>query len=538
MFQMKLLLAAIAPILLHSTALGRAIATGGDPPSQRGVYEVRLVANELTGNPFFDHAATVTFQRPDGSEVAVDAFFDGAGVWKARAYCDQIGAWAWRSASRTRELDGRGGKFTVVQSNLPGKLRQHPEDPRQFARDDGSWFLHLGDTGYRYVVATEPEWRAYIDQAAEAGFTKVRTWFARSRSTVEALCTEDRSQLALDYWQEIERRLLYALEEYPHIDFQVIPYAEDTAEIRRYATGDPMSLLIGRATQARWSAFANVHFALSNDREIVAAGPLAGRKVLKSTIDQMGRDFARREPWGTLLTNHQSRFSGYAFVDAAWSDIVTLEDLDQVDGEVLLRYRRAGSDPVVNDEDRYELYRNSANRRYFFRRLMWASLLSGGHATYGGLKTYEAHDGGPSRGVQGYFDANRDGTLFQGAHDFRHIRRFFEDANLTMVGLAPDDGLVGRNPPEFKCARDDDTILVYLANPSGNDPETDNPGVKKPAVTVDLPPGVWGTRWFNPRTGDWSQGQRLTGDERHKLTAPHDDRSTAGDWVLLMRQMP
>ena len=113
-----------------------------------------------------------------------------------------------------------------------------------------------------------------------------------------------------------------------------------------------------------------------------------------------------------------------AFADSPWSDIITLEDLDQVDGKILLRYRQTGSDPIVNDEDRYELYRNAGNRRYFFRRLMWASLLSGGHATYGGLKTYEAHDGGPTRGVQGYFDANRDGVV--DVQEWEHARAVAE----------------------------------------------------------------------------------------------------------------
>ena len=42
--------------------------------------------------------------------------------------------------------------------------------------------------------------------------TKIRTWFAQSRSTVEALYSKDRSGLMLDYWQEIDRRLRYALE--------------------------------------------------------------------------------------------------------------------------------------------------------------------------------------------------------------------------------------------------------------------------------------------------------------------------------------
>src|SRR5690606_1187510 len=104
----------------------------------------------------------------------------------------------------------------------------------------------------------------------------------------------------------------------------------------------------------------------------------------------------------------QHRFAGYSFVDAAWSDIITLEDLDQVTGKVILQYRAKRNQPVVLDEDRYETYRFPQNRRYYFRRYMWASLLSGGHATYGGLRTYEPYNGGVS-GMRGYFDANRDG---------------------------------------------------------------------------------------------------------------------------------
>ena len=105
-----------------------------------------------------------------------------------------------------------------------------------------------------------------------------------------------------------------------------------------------------------------------------------------------------------------------------------------------------------------------------------------------------------------------------------------------MVGMRPDDALVGGDPLRFKCARDDATILAYLANPTGDDPEIDNPGVKKPTLRIDLPKGIWSVRWFNPRTGEFLDGESLNGATRHRLTPPHDDRSTAGDWVLLLRQ--
>ena len=165
---------------------------------------------------------TVTFQRPDGTEVIVDGFFNGNGEWKARAYCVITGIVQWYSKSKVPGLNGLTGSFKVTPSVLPGKLRTHPEDPHQFSYDNGKWFLHIGDTGYRYIVSSEPLWREYIDQASEAGFTKNRTWTAKSRHTVEVLFTSDRKGLNFPYWQEIERRLLYALNHHPHFQIHLI----------------------------------------------------------------------------------------------------------------------------------------------------------------------------------------------------------------------------------------------------------------------------------------------------------------------------
>jgi hypothetical protein len=96
--------------------------------------------------------------------------------------------------------------------------------------------------------------------------------------------------------------------------------------------------------------------------------------------------------------------------------------------------------------------------------------------------------------------------------------------------------MVGGDPLRAKCAHDEKTILVYLANPTDGNPETDNPGAEKPSATIDLPSGKWGARWFNPRTGEWTAGKPIAGGASRKLTAPHEDRSTAGDWVLLLRR--
>jgi len=501
-------------------------ASGAARASHRGVYQVELESSGQLGNPYFDVDLTVTFTRPDKTPVVVEGFFDGGRSFKARAYCDMAGPWTWMSESNVADLHGKSGVFQVAPSSLPGKLRKHPRDPHQFAYDNGDWFLHIGDTGYRYVVETEPKWREYIDQAAQMGATKIRTWFCQSRSGVEILLTKDRRELNLPYWQEMDRRVLYALEYHPRVILKLIPYGEDTAELLRYGRGDRASQRIASYAQARFSSLPNVMWCISNDREIVGDGErLQGRRVPASVIDRIGRDMAGREPWGTLLTNHQARFTGYDFVDARWSDVSTLEHLDAVDGALLLKYRQAGDDPIVNDEDRYELYRPPQHPRYFFRRLMWSSLLSGGHATYGGLKTYEPYDGDLS-GVQGYYDAKAAGKLVGGADDFVHIHKFFRDSGLTLVEMVPDAAIVSSDPSRANCIHDETSYIVYVANPSGDKPETDDASATTTAVTIKLPVGDYRTRWFQPAFGKWTEAQPVTGGQL-TLATPGP-----GDWVL------
>ncbi len=507
----------------------------------RGLYEIQLRTAEPVDDPFFGVDFRVAFIRPDGSQTVVDGFFDGDRTFRARAYCDTTGRWQWRSVSNQPELDGKQGTFQVVKSALPGKLRKHPDDPRQFAFENGQWFLHLGDTGYRYVAKDESHWREYIDQAAEMGATKIRVWFNQERHGVAALFDGNRGGFNLSFWQEMDRRIAYAYERHPDLSLQLIPFGEDTDELRRFADGDRASAMLPRYAQARFSAYPSIQWCVSNDREIVGDDkPLTGRRIRASTIDKIGRDMAKREPWKTLITNHQSRFKGFSFVDASWSDIITLEDLDQVSGQLINDYRSRGDDPIVLDEDRYETYRPPLHPRYFFRRMMWASLLSGGMATYGGLRTYEpeGYDAKNTeteeyekvQGIHGYYDAVEQGLLLGGADCFRPIRQFFDDAELTLVGMTPDDPIAGGNGARWKCAHGDGVFVIYLANPSGTKPETDQPSTKTPSVTVQLPRRRTTTQWFQPESGRWTEpAASREGQQTFEAPGP-------SDWVLLLRQ--
>ena len=62
--------------------------------------------------------------------------------------------------------DTRTHRFGVAPDSAypgaKGKLRLHSDDGYQFQYDDGDWFLHIGDTGYRYLVDGEPLWQQYV----------------------------------------------------------------------------------------------------------------------------------------------------------------------------------------------------------------------------------------------------------------------------------------------------------------------------------------------------------------------------------------
>lgn len=521
---------ALVAWLLAGSAAAAHFVTGTPTAPHRGVWETELSFDASDGNPFFDVELHFVFSLPDGKEVKAEGFYRGGNKWTGRAYCAQEGKWKWRTESNRAALAGKQGAFEVVTSQLPGKLRQHPQDQRQFAYDNGQWFLHLGDTGYRYVVDTEPLWQQYIDEAAEVGFNKIRVWFCRGRSDIAAVFSPDRQGMDLPYWDEAERRLIYALEKYPHIQFQLIIYGEDLAELQRYGEGDRAAVLVARHAQARFSAFPNVQWCISNDT-IISPAP-GKRNAAPATIDRIGQDMRKREAWDTLLSNHQARFTGNSFADAPWSDIITLEDRDQVAGALLLQYRTVGNDPVVLDEDRYGIYISPKHDRYFFRRLMWASILSGGHATYGGLATYEPFAGADKiKGVQGYLTAVREGRLDDGAADFRHIRNFFAEAGLTPVGLQPNDAMAGNDGHSVKVLAGDKTIIAYLQNPDSPAPEAANVAETSASCRLHLPAGGWRVRWFDPRSAQWhaNEGREAisSGSHNFKSTFP-------GDAVLLL----
>ena len=89
---------------------------------------------------------------------------------------------------------------------------------------------------------------------------------------------------------------------------------------------------MGAYAQARFSSFPNVTWSVSNDKYMKSqiTGSTYYTQTMGNAVSKIATDMKKREPWGTLLTNHQARYTGYDFTTATWSDVVTIESLDDI----------------------------------------------------------------------------------------------------------------------------------------------------------------------------------------------------------------
>ncbi len=483
----------------------------------------------------------VTFRVLNGISHTVRGFLTASGEVKARCYVTEQGRWSWEAKNQEGRCIGMGD-FQALASNLPGKLALHENDNRQFRYSNGKWYLHFGDTSYLYLDRDESRWKAYIDQAAQAGFTKIRTSLCDSSGSTAALFDPNRKGLDLESWDEFDNRILYALERYPHIQLQLIPFGSDWSEYQKYGDGDPLSHLAIRYAQERFSALPNVHWCMANHTG-VENGPGESTSAMDEIIKRMGADMREGDQFGSLITLMQDRFSDFRFADERWCNIVSISHIGQVTGEAVLKHRALANKPVTLDEDRSECEDPPQFPRYYFRRLFWGTLLSGGHPTYIGLKTDKAYDDHRS-GIQGYYDACNNGRLRKGAHDFLHIRKFFLDTGIILVRWIPDDAMSGNNPLLVKSMRspDNNECIAYVANPDAHNGHSPNrlEGLHTDKIsgasetfttfTLELPFSNGTVKWFSPASGEW-KGQTETTKNSTTLLTPAPE-----DWVVWVKR--
>ena len=470
----------------------------------------------------------VAYTLPSGAIKSTRGFLTGDGLMKARCYINEEGVWSWEA----KNVGGRcikTGTFHASPSPLPGKLTISKKDPRQFQYDSGKWYLNFCDTAFRLFANEENRWKPYIDQAAQAGFNRIRSWLAPSP---DSLFQPDRKRLNLKVWDEIDLRLNYALQRHPEIQFEIILYGPEFEELKRLEEGEPSAHSALRYAIERFAALPNVHWSIAND--LTGEGP-----AWEDALVMVGEILAGNDPWYSLITSCGKRFDPPTLTSKKWISFLSIFSLGQITGEKSLVARATERKPVALAQDRGEQEYPPLFPRYYFRRLFWGTILSGALPSSSGLISSEPFDR-KRRGIDGYYDACNSGRLRFGAHDILQVKKFFNDTKISLENWIPNDAITGSNPLLAKSilSSDQTECIAYIANPesfAGHNPDGYN-GIHSDestdssetftTATLELPFYSGVIKWYNPMTGLWKGEAEITKNSTTLLTpAP-------GDWVV------
>jgi len=522
-----------------------------------GVHEITLTGDGSVNNPF-DTDATVTFTEPLGNQVVVKAFYDGGNTWRARVYISETGTWSWQSDSPDdSHLDNRSGTFVAEPSTLRGMLRKHPRNPRQWITDDGQTFLNLSDTSYTLFrqdvdlsgekppYVTDALFQEYVEDDVNLGITSLRAggcggyggWAPSSLTQGDRYersnwCWDgyDKERFDLDRFQATDRRLTWLLDNYPNMYVQLILFGktndvgEEWDNISQSQRNKIMDYQI-----SRWAAWPQLFFLIVNDTTYTP-------DLNVEMVREIGRYYAANDPWHHLISAGPKRREEVPFTQQdrdEWLTYLHIEKYSEIDAAIVDSYYAQVYDVhLFYGEDWYEQSvehsgLDPVNPSYYYRRLFWSALLSGGSSNYGGrypvIHPY-SQSGSLDYQVRDY--TYEDDPLV-GLDNILALKAFFVSRHIDLAYFVPNDsiatdldpadseGTPDPSRPQAAYRTDFSEYLIYL--PNADDEEqaggtehssaamsrlmaAPNPD-KIPRVRIQLPASTYAVQWIRARDG-------------------------------------
>lgn len=531
------------------------------------IHEFSVKGKARVVNPFRDAALVGEFISPSKKTNAIDGFYDGDDTWRLRFAPDEEGEWSYLLRGEGVEVLRRGRLRCIPRlRDRHGFIRIHPENPYAFAHADGTPFFPMGDTCYGLYDDSPitPELRAeYLKTRRTQRFNFVRMSVGHSESRAATNSAwwawgGTSSQPDLDRLNPVFFRGLDELfrdlrsrgmnVELILLNFYRRPFTDTNAwtparerlwlryVVARYAAFDNIFLWtlaneyethpdgkyrLDFPGDVDW-AKATARFVKENDpyRHLVTVHPVVSASRLgespRAPIDppwRIGEFFGEDDAMDVL-----SQQTGGSGDGAIWDENLQCWTGDSATLVASLRADRCFKKPVLNTESGYESLRGHPTEKKQVhhtdkvRRSAWRIVCAGGYFAAGFHGTIGHSD------VWNRIDApNHYGFLVRdegGAAQLGALHDFF--AALPFWRMQPFSGVTG---DAIALAEAGKVYVVYF--PHGG------------AATLDLTgtPGTFVSRWFNPRSGDFGQGEPVTkASVQQKFTAPD-----ANDWVLLLK---
>jgi hypothetical protein len=316
----------------------------------------------------------------------------------------------------------------------------------------------------------------------------------------------DLARFDVPFWQKYERMLRHARERDVIVSViffiggQVLPtpfaaYSEDELRYYRYGV-------------ARLAAFSNVTWDLGNEHDFHRECP-SGRLARPA-----------RQAMGSVRTPALGPQQDLPHARPTWNDLQLIQRWDDGQNAFMLgeRTQQAATGrviPQINEEYGYEdLWEKTPGQRAAEtrRRCAWEIAMAGCYQTTG--ETANRGVGFPPDTGGGWVSGRGDDSMTM-LHGYAHMVDFF--TSFDWWRLSPRNDLVRGSA--YCLAEPGKLYVVYLPRPG--------------SVSLTLEPGNYHARWFNPRSGQWTEAPVASGP-RWMPPSPADD----GDWALLLRHDP
>ncbi len=498
------------------------------------VFEAEFTSTAAYTDSIRDVTLTVTFAGPENEKTVVPAFWDGGRSWRVRFSPQTPGAWHFVTHSTDGSNDGLHGQVGSFDAppytgDLPllchGSIRAG-QSGTHLVHTDGTPFFWLADTAWNGVLrAKAADWEVYLAERRRQGFTAIQTvitqWRAFPQDAAGELAFTGTENIRINpaFYQRIDDKLAaiarHGLLPSPVLVWACTPHdpghylsAADCAhlaqyEVARYAAYRPIWILGGdgeyRGEQAqKWIETGRAVFGESGEQPVT---------MHPRGINWPGEDL-RNEKW---LTFHSYQ-SGHG------------------DGDEHLRWLQSGPPaanwnispvkPVINQEPNYEDHLAYHSRQPFSaqqvrRALYWSLLLSptvgvtyGHHGIWPWMEEAGVPADHPNSGVAPTW---QEALQSEGATGVVHLASFF--AEIDWPALRPAQHLLAEQPGDaqpnrFIAAAQSEAGVVVVYTPDG--------------TPLHLTRTLKRARWYNPRTGLWSEAGAGT-----LFTPP-----TGDDWLL------
>ena len=537
------------PVLMLASAIPATAADLTVPIWTR--FETRFTSSEKYDNAVQDVQLTVEFTAPSGKKHIVQAFWDGAAVWKVRFSPDEIGKWNYRSTSSNsadKGLDNQSGEFTCVPYPGDNPLYRHgairvSDNRRYLVHADGTPFFWLSDTAWNGALKSDASsWERYLEDRTSKGFTAIQfvttQWRAGAANADLRVAYLGKEKIWIDpvFYQWMDERI-NALNAHGLMAAPVLIWAVHANQrMLELSPGtslpDDQIIVLARYIVSRYGAH-HVIWILAGDGDYRGEKAERWKKIGRAVFGDSPARLATMHPGGEEWVADEFR-------NEPWFSFNSYQS-GHGDSDEALRWLTEGPPsrdwktephlPFINLEPNYEGHRGYTHRTLFdahaVRRAAYWSLLVSPPAgvSYGahGIWSWELSPREPMNHVgSGIAPPWYEAIDYPGSTSLKHMKALFD--SLEWWRLCPAQDLLAEQPGASDSSRfvaaakaEDDTWAMLYA-PVGGKIAVRTESLAKPLVA----------RWFNPREGTWI-GELAVTDGTQTFQTPDSE-----DWVFVI----